>query len=598
MNFRQINPVIQARSLWDHRPFMFRLFFRLLPVQILLIAVSCLNSVIDGSVASGSIGPDAMAVLGLYGPLGKCIDALIAVLLGGSQILCGRFLGKNEVEETQKVFSLDIIVTLCISGLLAALCLVVPGMLAGILGAKNDMRNGLSAYLLGISAGIPAQMIGSQLSAFLQLERQEKRTYIGIGAMVSVNIALDVILVSVMKTGFLGLGIATAVSNIVFCLVQLSYFMTDKAVIRLRFRKTEAGYLPEILRIGIPGALVQGCLMVRSLVINMILLKYAAPWGLPAYSAVNAFGCLYCAVYLGMGSATRLLSSVYIGEEDRDGLYQIMKTALTWGLALVAFTAVVTFFLAAPFARMFFHPADGAYKPALQFFRMFPISVPFSAVFIVFVNYYQSAGKMHAVNFLSILDGAVSVSGFSILLAPSMGYMGVWIAQILGCVFVVMMIPLCAAIVNRRFSLKLKDLMMIPEEFGVQDNDRMEITVKDLPGALQTSLDISRFCLDHGMDKKRAYYAGLCLEEMAVNVIRHGFRPKRQESVIVRAVFIKDELLICIKDSCRPFNPRERAELFDPQDPLHNVGIRMASRLSKRMEYKFILGLNVLNIVL
>ncbi len=56
--------------------------------------------------------------------------------------------------------------------------------------------------------------------------------------------------------------------------------------------------------------------------------------------------------------------------------------------------------------------------------------------------------------------------------------------------------------------------------------------------------------------------------------------------------------VIRLKDGCRPFNPKERAALFDPEDPLHNVGIRMASRLSRRMEYHFILGMNVLTITL
>ena len=107
------------------KAFLRKQFFRLLPVQILLIAIGCLNSVIDGAVASSHLGADAMAVIGLYSPLAKLVDASIAVFLGGTQILCGRFLGKNEVENTQQAFSLDIVVTSCFSGLLMVLCLLL-----------------------------------------------------------------------------------------------------------------------------------------------------------------------------------------------------------------------------------------------------------------------------------------------------------------------------------------------------------------------------------------------------------------------------------------------------------------------------------------
>ena len=578
------------------KAFLRKQFFRLLPVQILLIAIGCLNSVIDGAVASSHLGADAMAVIGLYSPLAKLVDASIAVFLGGTQILCGRFLGKNEVENTQQAFSLDIVVTSCFSGLLMVLCLAAPGAVAGALGGSGEIRNDLSMYLLGMSFGIPCQMIGSQLSAFLQLERQEKRTYTGIAVMVVLNVGLDLLLVPAL--GFLGLGLATSASNLAFCAIQIYFFLTDKATIRFRFRSARLKHLKEILHLGLPGALVQGCLMVRGLVLNQILLNFCAPYGLPAFSAVNAFGCLYCAVYLGMGSATRLLSSVYIGEEDRASLADTLKTALTWGLLLVTAEAAVTFALAVPFASLFFTPADGAWDPAVLFFRVFPLSVPLSAVFIVFNNYYQSLGRMKIVNILSVMDGVAGTCLFSILMAPSLGSTGVWAAQVLNGVATLLLIPVCAWVTLKRMPRNLEDMMLLPEGFGVPDGDRMDIAVGSEAEALQFSDRVIAFCLDHGIEKKRAYAAGLCLEEMAVNVIRHGFRGEKNENVIVRVVYKGGELMIRLKDSCPPFNPKERAELFDPEDKAHNIGIRMASRLSRKMEYQFILGLNVLTLTL
>jgi hypothetical protein len=50
-----------------------RLFFSLLPIQILLLAIGGINSIIDGSIASHSLGSDAMAVTGLYLPIVKII---------------------------------------------------------------------------------------------------------------------------------------------------------------------------------------------------------------------------------------------------------------------------------------------------------------------------------------------------------------------------------------------------------------------------------------------------------------------------------------------------------------------------------------------
>ena len=71
-----------------------RQFFRLLPVQIILVAISSVNSIVDGAVAGKFIGAAALGVIGLYFPMMKLMDTFNAVLVGGSQILCGQSLGR------------------------------------------------------------------------------------------------------------------------------------------------------------------------------------------------------------------------------------------------------------------------------------------------------------------------------------------------------------------------------------------------------------------------------------------------------------------------------------------------------------------------
>ena len=46
-----------------------RLFFRLLPYQILLIVINAVNGIVDGLFASNAIGTDAMSAIGLYAPM-------------------------------------------------------------------------------------------------------------------------------------------------------------------------------------------------------------------------------------------------------------------------------------------------------------------------------------------------------------------------------------------------------------------------------------------------------------------------------------------------------------------------------------------------
>ena len=46
-----------------------KMFFKLLPVQIILVAIGSLNGIIDGAMASNLIGAEALTATGIFGPM-------------------------------------------------------------------------------------------------------------------------------------------------------------------------------------------------------------------------------------------------------------------------------------------------------------------------------------------------------------------------------------------------------------------------------------------------------------------------------------------------------------------------------------------------
>ena len=74
-----------------------RLFFRLLPYQILLIVINAVNGIVDSLYASNMIGQSAMTAIGLFGPFNHFLYAASIVFVSGSQILYGRYRIANEI---------------------------------------------------------------------------------------------------------------------------------------------------------------------------------------------------------------------------------------------------------------------------------------------------------------------------------------------------------------------------------------------------------------------------------------------------------------------------------------------------------------------
>ena len=167
------------------------------------------------------------------------------------------------------------IITVLFSLAVSLLMFIIPGTIGMGIGADSETIDGLTSYLRAMSFGITAQMLAAQFSVFLQLEQQEKRTYTGIAIMAVSNVTLNILFVKVFDMGLFGLGLSTTVSSWLFCIVQATYYFGSKASIRFSMKDLDLSYLKDMIRIRIPGAVVQFCLTIRGLALNKIILGYA-----------------------------------------------------------------------------------------------------------------------------------------------------------------------------------------------------------------------------------------------------------------------------------------------------------------------------------
>ena len=214
-----------------------------------------------------------------------------------------------------------------------------------------------------------------------------------------------------------------------------------------------------------------------------------------------------------------------------------------------------------------------------------------------FSCYGQASNKNILVHVLALLDGVVCVAGFTALLIPFIGMNSVYIANVLNGVVTTIVIVGYAVIKNKRLPRNMEELMVIPEDFGVSEEDRIDISINSMTEVMDVSRKVQDFCLEKGIDNKRSYYAGLCMEEMAGNIVDHGFtKDDKKHSIDIRVVYKDDDVILRIKDDCVSFDPAERAAIVDPDDVTRNIGIRLVYKLAKDVNYQNILGLNVLTV--
>ena len=223
--------------------------------------------------------------------------------------------------------------------------------------------------------------------------------------------------------------------------------------------------------------------------------------------------------------------------------------------------------------------------------------MPFAVVCMHFTCYAQAANKQGLVHVLSIVDGMVCVSAFTALLIRPLGMNGVYIANILNGVVCVGIILGYAWLKNGRCPRNMDELMVIPADFGAPAGDRIDLSIRSMDEVVRISERVQAFCLERGIDERRAALAGLSMEEMAGNIVEHGFtKDQKKHSVDVRVVRKGSEVILRIKDDCVPFDPGERQKMAEDGDITRNIGIRTVFAIASDVQYQNILGLNVLTI--
>lgn len=184
------------------------------------------------------------------------------------------------------------------------------------------------------------------------------------------------------------------------------------------------------------------------------------------------------------------------------------------------------------------------------------------------------------------------------MLGGLFGINGVWLAFPVGSAVLIAAIVIIAMVRKRSIKIGPDDILGLRTDFGATSENTLWYNItSENPTYTIDAEDIFALCEKHGIDHKKAYRAALCLEEMVMNIIEHGFASDdKPHSIDVKVVAKGDDIILRVRDDCELFNVREKGESWreDPDNPECNLGIRVAMIEAKDIKYVNSLGTNTL----
>lgn len=568
-------------------------FRHLLVVQILSNITGLIGPFIDGIIISNFLGSVSMAAFGIANPIPIVLAAISGIFNSGSQALAGRYMGRGQMKELNRLMSLVMMAATGVGLVLTAVMVAIPGAVAALFGAQGEIVADCADYIRAFGFGVIPVLLTPVLVGFLQIDQDGKRAVTAAVMMAVSNAVMDV-LTAVFHLGMFGMGLATAISQSIAVIYMLLHFWKPESGLRFSFQNLDVHELGAVLEIGLPSAVLHFCNVLRISFLNRILISRFGTNEVAALSIQNSLTPIVMGCLVGSGITTLLVCSVIAGEENRRSLRKTLAYIMKLSVGIALGIAVFVLAFANVLALMFCRGGDSELLALVaRVLRFFAVSVPFTMLNMILIFYYQSMQKNGLSNFICIFDNAVFLIASAYLLSGVIGSDGVWISYLVAELLMLLVLTVIVGVKQHKFPNSLHDFMLLPDDFGVDVEHRMNITATSKEEVAGMSEDIIRFCQALGLDGHRSMAAGLCMEELAVLALENN-ENKMLPYVDIYLTYKNGELKIRLRDNGVPFD----VSILHPAEGEGNLGMTIVNKFAKDVSYSCVLGLNVFSLVL
>ena len=573
------------------------MFRMLLPAQILSTATASLSAVINGILIGNFLSDASLVALGFVTPLVSILGALASIISGGSRVLCGRFMGQSEIKKLDYVFTGAMFCAVGLGAVLTLLAQVFANPLAYILGARGSFIAETAIYIRGLSLGFIPSLVIPTLMVLLQMRNESTYSLVSAVVLAAGNLLFSLANIKFFGASLIGMGFATSLAQYITVGFLVIKFITNKSLMRFDMHCFDKLIAKEMVVLGSPTALAAALYATRNIVLNTLALKVGGDVAVSALAIVMSLTAPLDSLSIGVGAVCLILSSVFVGEKDEEAMQDVFKSTIKYGWILAAGQLIVAAILGRPIASLF--GATGiVLNEAYLVFLIFSMNKPFNIITLAIVNPAQSMGKIKLINFFYLFNALILPLSYTLITLNILGPIAVYSTYATAEVLGLILIAIYARSTYGHFPKNISEILMLDKEVFL--GNKLTVSIKNMDEVINVSKTIIDFCKENGIDERRSMLAGLCLEEMAGNVVEHGFTKgkKRDYTIDLFASVQDDDLMLRIRNNTVQFDPVKAYSPFNPEDPMKNIGIRMVNKLAKEMNYQSSFGMNVLSIKL
>lgn len=323
------------------------------------------------------------------------LTVIVVGLAMGATVTIGHEIGAKRLDKVATTIGNTITLFMIVSIVIMGILLLSVRHIVILIGTPAEAINGAINYLTICFIGIPFITAYNIISSIFRGLGDSKSPMYFIGISCIFNIALDYIFMGCFKLGPLGAALGTTLSQTISVIIAL--ITIKKRNIGIRLRKEDfilkKSVISEVLKIGIPVAVQDGCIQVAFIIITVI----ANHRGLDDAAAVGIVEKVISALFIIPSSMLATVSAVSaqnIGAKKHDRA----KKTLYYGIILTSMygvvVALVVQLIASPVISLFTKDTTVVLLGS-QYIKSYIWDCIFAGIHFCFTGYFCAYGKSY-----------------------------------------------------------------------------------------------------------------------------------------------------------------------------------------------------------
>ena len=380
----------------------------------------------------GHLSTTKASAVGLVSTTIWLYGGLSGAFAAGFSVQVAHRIGAGDNKGARSVIRQGLFSGIIFAILLGSIGLAIAPHLPHWLGASETICHDASRYFTIFSLGLPFTITNNIAAGSLRCSGNVKVPSILMVIMCCLDICFNYIFIYRMDMGTDGAALGTLLAYVIIVIFMVGYMtLKDKL---LNFRQDEVlDFIPKVKilkktgRIGFPIGLERGVMCTAQIAISSII----APLGSIAIAAntfaINVESLCYMPGH-GVAEAATTLVGQSKGASKRELMHSFAWICMALGVGIMAFMGLIMW-LFAPEMMSLITPDKTVIDLGADILRIEAWAEPGFAAAIVAMSVFVGAGKPLIPSLMNLGSIWLVRVSLTLLLAPTMGLRGVWIAM-------------------------------------------------------------------------------------------------------------------------------------------------------------------------